>query len=74
MKIATECPGYLKIVVASRAEWVGCFVEDNLVLFSLRNRLAALDNEMFKLRSAGSELVASNRICGGGSTVAGIAV
>jgi hypothetical protein len=42
-------------------------------MFSLRNRPAALDDEMFKLRSAGCELVASNRINSGGSAVAGIA-
>ena len=53
---------------------MGCFVQDNLVLFSLRNRLAALDDEMFKLRPAGSELVTSHRICRGGSAVAGITV
>ena len=43
-------------------------------MFALRNRPAALDDEMFKLRPAGSELVASDRICGGGSAVARLAV
>jgi hypothetical protein len=52
----------------------GCIVQDNLVLFSLWNRPAPLDNEMFKLRPLGAELVTSNRNCRGGSTAAGVTV
>lgn len=45
-----------------------------MVLFSLWNRLAALGNEMFKLRPAGSELVAFDRINRAGSAVGSIAL
>jgi hypothetical protein len=45
-----------------------------LVLFSLRHRLAALGNEMFKLRPDGCELVASDRLGRAGSAFGGIAL